>query len=97
MDIFSILMFTNSKTNLQMTEFNVPFSGLRIGDDMLNLLALRYGTSSMVLTMESFITMVIRIECMSSECIQNIYRDNSGKKKKKKSITETVILFARRK
>lgn len=93
MDIFSILMFTKSKTNLQMTKFNVPFSGFRIGDDMLNLLALRYGTSSMCLTMESFITMVIRMESMSSECIQNICRENSGKK----NITETVIMFARRK
>lgn len=93
MDIFSILMFTKSKTNLQMTKFNVSFSGFRIGDDMLNLLALRYGTSSMCLTMESFITMVIRMESMSSECIQNICRENSGKKK----IIETVIMFARRK
>lgn len=60
---------------------NVLFSGFRIGDDMLNLLALRYGTSSMCLTMESFITMVIRMESMSSECIQNICRENSEKKK----------------
>lgn len=72
------MMFTKSKSDLHMTEFNVPFSGLRIGDDMLNLLALRYGTSSMVLTLESFITMVLRMECMTSEYIQTICRDNSG-------------------
>ncbi|XP_075879553.1 calpain-1 catalytic subunit-like isoform X1 [Nelusetta ayraudi] len=65
-DIFCRTDVDKSGT-LSLTELRnaLMATGLRIGDDMLNLLALRYGTSSMVLTMESFITMVIRIECMS--------------------------------
>ncbi|KAI3356162.1 hypothetical protein L3Q82_017417, partial [Scortum barcoo] len=40
-------------------------SGKSIGDDMLNLLALRYGTSSGHITLESFISLVLRLDCMS--------------------------------
>ncbi|XP_033991028.1 calpain-1 catalytic subunit-like isoform X2 [Trematomus bernacchii] len=40
-------------------------SGKRASDDMLNLLALRYGASSGHITLESFISMVLRFDCMS--------------------------------
>lgn len=60
---------------------------------MLNILALRYGTSSMVLTLESFIMMVLRMVRMNGESIQTSC-DCSEEKKK---IMETVVLFARSK
>ncbi|KAM9341659.1 calpain-1 catalytic subunit-like [Symphorus nematophorus] len=40
-------------------------SGKRISDDMLNLMALRYGSSSGVITLESFISLCLRFNCMS--------------------------------
>ncbi|KAF3844460.1 hypothetical protein F7725_007623 [Dissostichus mawsoni] len=40
-------------------------SGKRASDDMLNMLALRYGASSGHITLESFISMVLRFDCMS--------------------------------
>ncbi|XP_033991122.1 calpain-1 catalytic subunit-like [Trematomus bernacchii] len=43
----------------------VMASGKRVSDDMLNLLALRYGASSGHITLESFISMVLRFDCMS--------------------------------
>ncbi|XP_063353835.1 calpain-1 catalytic subunit-like [Pelmatolapia mariae] len=39
-------------------------SGKKISDEMLNLMALRYGTSSGHITLESFISLVLRFECM---------------------------------
>ncbi|XP_015230396.1 PREDICTED: calpain-A-like [Cyprinodon variegatus] len=39
-------------------------SGLRLSDDMLNLMALRYGASSGHMTLESFISLILRLECM---------------------------------
>ncbi|XP_039459258.1 calpain-1 catalytic subunit-like isoform X2 [Oreochromis aureus] len=39
-------------------------SGMKISDEMLNLMALRYGTSSGHITLESFISLVLRFECM---------------------------------
>ncbi|XP_071327400.1 calpain-9-like [Trachinotus anak] len=40
-------------------------SGKRISDDMLNLMALRYGASSGHITLESFISLVLRFDCMN--------------------------------
>ncbi|XP_061599549.1 calpain-1 catalytic subunit-like [Cololabis saira] len=40
-------------------------SGKGLNDDMLNLMALRYGNSSGHITLESFISLVLRFECMS--------------------------------
>ncbi|XP_070835304.1 calpain-1 catalytic subunit-like [Chaetodon trifascialis] len=40
-------------------------SGKRISDDMLSLMALRYGTSSGVMTLENFICLILRFDCMS--------------------------------
>ncbi|XP_039993614.1 calpain-1 catalytic subunit-like isoform X2 [Xiphias gladius] len=39
-------------------------SGMTVGDDMLNLLALRYGASSGHITLESFISLILRFDCM---------------------------------
>uniref|UniRef100_A0A3Q3E0Q7 Zgc:136872 n=1 Tax=Hippocampus comes TaxID=109280 RepID=A0A3Q3E0Q7_HIPCM len=36
-----------------------------VGDDMLNLMALRYGASSGHMTLESFISLILRLECMN--------------------------------
>ncbi|KAM4724502.1 calpain-8-like [Anableps anableps] len=39
-------------------------SGMRVSDDTLNLVALRYGASSGHMTLESFISLILRLECM---------------------------------
>ncbi|GLD56262.1 calpain-2 catalytic subunit-like protein [Lates japonicus] len=39
-------------------------SGMRVSDDMLNLMALRYGASSGHMTLESFISLILRLDCM---------------------------------
>lgn len=39
-------------------------SGIRVSDDTLSLMALRYGASSGHMTLESFISLVLRLECM---------------------------------
>lgn len=53
-----------------MTQLYVSSSGRRISDDMLNLLAMRYRTSSGVITLESFISLVLRIDSMAREYIR---------------------------
>lgn len=40
-------------------------SGKRINDDILNMMALRYGSSSGHITLESFISLVLRLDCMN--------------------------------
>lgn len=40
-------------------------SGIRVGDDMLNLMALRYGGCSGIISLESFISLVLRMDCMA--------------------------------
>ncbi|XP_077395624.1 calpain-1 catalytic subunit [Festucalex cinctus] len=40
-------------------------SGMNVGDDMLNLMALRYGASSGHMTLENFISLILRLECMN--------------------------------
>jgi len=40
---------------------------MTVSDDMLNLMALRYGASSGHMTLESFISLIIRVDCMSSK------------------------------
>ncbi|XP_034543428.1 calpain-1 catalytic subunit-like isoform X2 [Notolabrus celidotus] len=39
-------------------------SGKNISDDMLNLMALRYGSSSGQMTLENFISLILRFDCM---------------------------------
>lgn len=53
-----------------MTQLYVSSSGRRISDDMLNLLVMRYRTASGVITLESFICLVLRIESMAREYIR---------------------------
>ncbi|KAM4542778.1 calpain-1 catalytic subunit-like [Odontesthes bonariensis] len=52
---------------LSLSELRNAFlaSGMRVSDDMLNLMALRYGASSGHMTLESFISLIIRVDCMS--------------------------------
>ncbi|XP_077439164.1 calpain-8-like [Vanacampus margaritifer] len=40
-------------------------SGMKVGDDMLNLMALRYGASSGHMTLESFICLILLLECVN--------------------------------
>ncbi|KAK9533399.1 hypothetical protein VZT92_008518 [Zoarces viviparus] len=40
-------------------------SGKRINDDILNMMALRYGSSSGHITLESFISLFLRLDCMN--------------------------------
>uniref|UniRef100_A0A3Q2E209 Calpain catalytic domain-containing protein n=1 Tax=Cyprinodon variegatus TaxID=28743 RepID=A0A3Q2E209_CYPVA len=42
-------------------------AGFSLSDDMLNLMALRYGASSGHMTLESFISLILRLECMFSK------------------------------
>ncbi|XP_047467978.1 calpain-2 catalytic subunit-like [Mugil cephalus] len=50
-------------------------AGMRVGDDMLNLMALRYGASAGHMTLESFISLIIRLDCM-----QKIFKQMSDGK-----------------
>uniref|UniRef100_A0A3B3DGF2 Calpain catalytic domain-containing protein n=1 Tax=Oryzias melastigma TaxID=30732 RepID=A0A3B3DGF2_ORYME len=42
-------------------------SGIKVNDELLNLMALRYGASSGHMTLESFISLILRLECMCSK------------------------------
>lgn len=44
---------------------------MKASDDMLNLMALRYGGSSGHITLENFISLALRFECMSSKYTHN--------------------------
>ncbi|XP_036398722.1 calpain-1 catalytic subunit-like [Megalops cyprinoides] len=43
----------------------VEASGIKVSDDILNILALRYGRSSGHITLESFICLILRLDCMA--------------------------------
>uniref|UniRef100_A0A667WTJ8 Zgc:136872 n=1 Tax=Myripristis murdjan TaxID=586833 RepID=A0A667WTJ8_9TELE len=51
---------------LSLTELRnaIMASGIKVSDDMLNILALRYGDSTLNMTLESFINLVLRMDCM---------------------------------
>uniref|UniRef100_A0AAV2JE86 Calpain catalytic domain-containing protein n=1 Tax=Knipowitschia caucasica TaxID=637954 RepID=A0AAV2JE86_KNICA len=51
----------------------LSLSGTKVSDSMLNLMALRYGASSGHMSLESFISLSLRLECMSK-----IYRKLSN-------------------
>ncbi|CAI5695364.1 unnamed protein product [Oreochromis niloticus] len=56
-----------SKTGtLSLSELRNAFvaSGMKVADDMLSLMALRYGASSGHMTLECFISLMIRLDCM---------------------------------
>lgn len=42
-------------------------AGVMLNDDMLNLMALRYGGASGHMTLESFISLILRLDCMHSK------------------------------
>lgn len=42
-----------------------------MSDDVLNLMAVRYGSASGVITLGNFIALILRFECMNSEHIYN--------------------------
>ncbi|XP_038584750.1 calpain-1 catalytic subunit-like [Micropterus salmoides] len=44
----------------------ITVSGMRISDEMLNIIALRYGSSSGFITLENFISLILRIDCMNN-------------------------------
>uniref|UniRef100_A0A3B4ULQ0 Calpain-1 catalytic subunit-like n=1 Tax=Seriola dumerili TaxID=41447 RepID=A0A3B4ULQ0_SERDU len=54
---------------LSLSELRNAFmaSGMRVSDDMLNLMALRYGASSGHMSLESFISLILRLDCMFSK------------------------------
>lgn len=43
------------------------YTGIMLSDNMLNLMALRYAASSGHMTLESFISLILRLECMHSK------------------------------
>uniref|UniRef100_A0A3Q2W0X8 Calpain-1 catalytic subunit-like n=1 Tax=Haplochromis burtoni TaxID=8153 RepID=A0A3Q2W0X8_HAPBU len=59
-----------SKTGtLSLSELRNAFvaSGMKVSDDMLSLMALRYGASSGHMALECFISLMIRLDCMKTE------------------------------
>ncbi|XP_078134281.1 calpain-8 [Sander vitreus] len=64
-DIFFCTDVSRTGT-LSLNELRNAFlaSGVSISDDMLNLMALRYGASSGHMTLESFISLILRLDCM---------------------------------
>ncbi|CAN9502542.1 unnamed protein product [Ophioblennius macclurei] len=62
---------------LSLSELRNAFaaSGVTVSDNMLNLMALRYGASTGHMTLENFISLFIRLDCM-----QNIFKQLSDGK-----------------
>uniref|UniRef100_A0A3P8TLK5 Zgc:136872 n=1 Tax=Amphiprion percula TaxID=161767 RepID=A0A3P8TLK5_AMPPE len=67
-DIFFLTDVSKTGT-LSLSELRNAFiaSGMGVSDDMLNLMALRYGASSGHMTLESFISLILRLDCMLSK------------------------------
>ncbi|KAM8915943.1 calpain-1 catalytic subunit-like isoform 1-T2 [Spinachia spinachia] len=65
-DVF-FLTDVSQTGSLSLSELRNAFaaSGRRMKDDMLSLMALRYGASSGHITLESFISLILRLDCMS--------------------------------
>lgn len=55
----------NGKLSMSELRNAIMAIGMRLSDDMLNLIAVRYGASSGELSLENFISLVLRFECMS--------------------------------
>ncbi|XP_070835303.1 calpain-1 catalytic subunit-like [Chaetodon trifascialis] len=51
---------------LSLSELRNAFvaSGMRVSDDLLNLMALRYSSSTRHMTLENFISLMLRLDCM---------------------------------
>ncbi|XP_031436656.1 calpain-1 catalytic subunit-like isoform X2 [Clupea harengus] len=58
---------TSRTGDLSLSELRnaVIAAGIQMSDDLLNLMALRYGGSTGSLTLESFVSLILRLECMS--------------------------------
>uniref|UniRef100_A0AAQ5X1P9 Calpain catalytic domain-containing protein n=1 Tax=Amphiprion ocellaris TaxID=80972 RepID=A0AAQ5X1P9_AMPOC len=69
-DIFSRADVSRTGT-LSLSELRnaLMATGKNVSDDILNLIALRYGSSSGNITMENFISLAIRLTCMSRKYI----------------------------
>uniref|UniRef100_A0A3B5A2E2 Calpain-1 catalytic subunit-like n=1 Tax=Stegastes partitus TaxID=144197 RepID=A0A3B5A2E2_9TELE len=67
-DIFYLTDVSRTGT-LSLSELRNAFiaAEFRVSDDMLNLMVLRYGTSSGHMTLENFISLILRLGCMHSE------------------------------
>ncbi|KAM9341660.1 calpain-1 catalytic subunit-like [Symphorus nematophorus] len=65
-DIFYLTDVSRTGT-LSLNELRNAFvaSGMKISDDMLNLMALRYAAFSGHMSLESFISLILRLDCMS--------------------------------
>ncbi|XP_069544253.1 calpain-1 catalytic subunit-like [Brachyistius frenatus] len=65
-DIFFLIDVSKTGT-LSLNELRNALlaSGVKVSDDMLNLMALRYGASSGHMTLENFISLVLRLDCMN--------------------------------
>uniref|UniRef100_A0A8C4D9W1 Calpain catalytic domain-containing protein n=1 Tax=Dicentrarchus labrax TaxID=13489 RepID=A0A8C4D9W1_DICLA len=64
-DIFFLTDVSRTGT-LSLSELRNAFvaSGMMVSDDMLNLMALRYSDSSGHMSLESFISLILRLDCM---------------------------------
>ncbi|CAJ1053861.1 calpain-1 catalytic subunit-like [Xyrichtys novacula] len=64
-DIFNSMDVSQTGT-LSLTELRnaLMATGKRINDEMLNLMAVRYGSSSGQMSLENFISLVLRFDCM---------------------------------
>ncbi|XP_069544249.1 calpain-1 catalytic subunit-like [Brachyistius frenatus] len=74
---------------LSLSELRNAFtaSGRPVSDDMLNLMALRYGASSGHMTLENFISLVLRLDCMNK-----IFKQLSDGKAMKLHMTEWMYV-----
>ncbi|XP_076604936.1 calpain-1 catalytic subunit-like [Chaetodon auriga] len=64
-DIFFYTDVSRTGT-LSLSELRNAFvaSGMRVSDDLLNLMALRYSSASRHMTLENFISLMLRLDCM---------------------------------
>lgn len=56
------------------------YTGIMLCDKMLNLMAIRYGASSGHMTLESFISLILRLEVMHSKCNRVVFIMFTGTK-----------------
>uniref|UniRef100_A0A669F087 Calpain catalytic domain-containing protein n=1 Tax=Oreochromis niloticus TaxID=8128 RepID=A0A669F087_ORENI len=65
--LFELLKSNSESFKLLLKSDCVCSSGMKVADDMLSLMALRYGASSGHMTLECFISLMIRLDCMKSK------------------------------
>ncbi|XP_031436655.1 calpain-1 catalytic subunit-like isoform X1 [Clupea harengus] len=81
---------TSRTGDLSLSELRnaVIAAGIQMSDDLLNLMALRYGGSTGSLTLESFVSLILRLECMS-KIFRNL-SDGKGIYLQEKEVTNVV-------